>query len=76
MAEKPVIESKHQPRPGPAHCDGAVAEGRLELRPPMESSDLDEKVLTTTLVRDTSILRIRVEVYVASVTSFHLLAES
>jgi hypothetical protein len=26
-------------------CDGAVAGGRLELRPPMESSDLDEKVL-------------------------------
>jgi hypothetical protein len=26
-------------------CDGAVAGGRLELRPPVESSDLDEKVL-------------------------------
>ncbi len=27
------------------YCDGAEAEGRLELRPPVESSDLDEKVL-------------------------------
>ncbi len=26
-------------------CDSAVAGGRLELRPPLESSDLDEKVL-------------------------------
>jgi hypothetical protein len=25
-------------------CDGAVSGGRLELRPPVESSDLDEKV--------------------------------
>ncbi len=25
-------------------CDGAVAGGRIELRPPVESSDLDEKV--------------------------------
>jgi hypothetical protein len=30
---------------GVTTCDGAVAGGRLELRPPMESSDLDEKVL-------------------------------
>jgi hypothetical protein len=37
-------------------CDGAGAEGRFELRPPVESSDLDEKVL------------LWVEVYVASVT--------
>ena len=35
-------------------CDGAVAGGRLELRPPVKSSDLEEKVLTTTPVRDTS----------------------
>ncbi len=42
-------------------CDGAVAGGRLELRPPVESSDLDEKVLTTTPVRDTSSLVIWVE---------------
>jgi hypothetical protein len=42
-------------------CDGAVAGGRLELRPPVESSDLDEKVLTTTPVRDTSSLVILVE---------------
>jgi hypothetical protein len=34
-------------------CDGAVAGGRFELRPPVESSDLDEKVLTTTPVSDT-----------------------
>jgi hypothetical protein len=39
-------------------CDGAVAGGRLELRPQVESSDLDEKVLTTTPVRDTSSVRI------------------
>jgi len=43
------------------HCDGAVAGGRLELRPPVESSDLDEKVLTTTPVRDTHSVRIWVE---------------
>jgi hypothetical protein len=43
------------------HCDGAVAGGRLELRPPVESSDLDEKVLTTTPVRDTSPLIIWVD---------------
>jgi hypothetical protein len=42
-------------------CDGAVAGGRLELRPPVESSDLDEKVLTTTPVRDTRSLVIWVE---------------
>ncbi len=36
------------------NCDSAVAGGRLELRPPVESSDLDEKVLTTTPVRDTN----------------------
>jgi hypothetical protein len=29
---------------GVTRCDGAVAEGRLELRPPV-ISDLDEKVL-------------------------------
>ena len=39
---------------GVTTCDGAVAGGRLELRPPVESSYLDEKVLTTTPVRDTS----------------------
>jgi hypothetical protein len=27
------------------HYDGAVAEGRFELRPPVKSSDLEEKVL-------------------------------
>ncbi len=43
------------------NCDSAVAGGRLELRPPVESSDLDEKVLTTTPVRDTSSVRIWVE---------------
>ncbi len=43
------------------YCDGAVAGGRLELRPPVESSDLDEKVLTTTPVRDTSLVGIWVE---------------
>jgi hypothetical protein len=32
-----------------------------ELRPPVESSDLDEKVLTTTPMRDTSSLVIWVE---------------
>jgi hypothetical protein len=42
-------------------CDGAVAGGRLELRPPVKSSDLDEKVLTTTPVRDTLSLVIWVE---------------
>jgi hypothetical protein len=42
-------------------CDGAVAGGRIELGPPVESSDLDEKVLTTTPVRDTSSVRIWVE---------------
>jgi hypothetical protein len=42
-------------------CDGAVAGARLELRPPVESSDLDEKVLTTTPVRDTSSLIIWVD---------------
>jgi hypothetical protein len=42
-------------------CDGAVAGGRLELRPPVESSDLDEKVLTTTPVRDTNSFVIWVE---------------
>ncbi len=31
----------------------AVAGGKFELRPPVKSSDLDEKVLTTTPVRDT-----------------------
>jgi hypothetical protein len=44
-----------------ARCDGAVAGGRLELRPPVESSDLDEKVLTTAPVRDTHSLVIWVE---------------
>ncbi len=39
-------------------CDGAGAGGRLELRPPVEFSDLDEKVLTTTPVRNTSSLLI------------------
>ncbi len=39
----------------------AVAGGRLELRPPVESSDLDEKVLTTTPVRDTRSVGIWVE---------------
>ncbi len=43
------------------YCDGAVAGGRLELGPPVESSDLDEKVLTTTPVRDTSSVRIWVD---------------
>ncbi len=43
------------------YCDGAVAGGRLELRPPVESSDLDKKVLTTTPVRDTSSVGIWVE---------------
>jgi hypothetical protein len=42
-------------------CDGAGAGGRLKLRPPVESSDLDEKVLTTTPLRDTHLLRIWVE---------------
>jgi hypothetical protein len=42
-------------------CDGAVAGGRLELRPPVGSTDLDEKVLTTTPVRDTSSVGIWVE---------------
>jgi hypothetical protein len=42
-------------------CDGAIAGGRLEFRPPVESSDLDEKVLTTTPVRDTDSLVIWVE---------------
>jgi hypothetical protein len=46
---------------GSTTCDGAVAGGRLELRPPIESSDLDEKVLTTTPVRDTSSVGIWVE---------------
>ncbi len=36
--------------------------GRLELRPPVESSDLDEKMLTTTPVRDTTSLVIWVEI--------------
>ncbi len=39
--------------------------GRFELRPPVESSDLDEKVLTTTPVRD-----IWMRLKVASVTKF------
>jgi len=42
---------------------GAVAGGRLELRPPVKSSDLNEKVLTITPARDTSsigISRLRV----------------
>jgi hypothetical protein len=39
----------------------SVAGGRLELRPPVESSDLDEKVLTTTPVRDTNSVRIWVD---------------
>jgi hypothetical protein len=52
------------------HCDGAEAGGRLELRPPVESSDLDEKVLTNTPVRDTFSVRIWVRVKVASVTYF------
>jgi hypothetical protein len=43
------------------YCDCAGAGGRLELRPPMESSDLDEKVLTTTPVRDSSSVGIWVE---------------
>jgi hypothetical protein len=43
------------------YCDGAVAGGRLELRPPVESSDFDEKVLTTTPVRDTNSVGIWVE---------------
>jgi hypothetical protein len=42
-------------------CDGAVARGRIELRPPVESSDLDKKVLTTTPVRDTHPVGIWVE---------------
>jgi hypothetical protein len=42
-------------------CDGAVAGGRLELRPPVESSDLYEKVFTTTPVKDTSLVGIWVE---------------
>jgi hypothetical protein len=42
-------------------CGGAGAGGRLELRPPVESSDLDEKVLTTTRMRDTSSLIISVK---------------
>ena len=46
---------------GVTTCDGAVAGGRLELRPPVESSDLDEKVLTTTPVRDTCSVGIWVE---------------
>jgi hypothetical protein len=51
-------------------CYGAVAGGRLELRPPVESSDLDEKVFTSTPVRDTSSVGIWVESYsnVESVT--------
>jgi hypothetical protein len=36
------------------YCDGAAAGGRIELGPPVEPSDLDEKVLTTTPVRDTN----------------------
>jgi hypothetical protein len=43
------------------YCDGAVAGGRFELRPPVESSDLDGEVLTTTPVRDTSSVGIWVE---------------
>jgi hypothetical protein len=47
---------------GVTTCDGAGAGRRFELRPPVESSDLDEKVvLTTTPVRDTSSLVIWVE---------------
>ncbi len=44
------LESGHKAR---QLCDGAVAGGRIELGPPVESSDLYEKVLTTTPVRDT-----------------------
>ena len=36
-------------------------EGRIDLTSPVESSDLDEKVLTTTPVRDTCSLVIWVE---------------
>jgi hypothetical protein len=43
------------------YCDGAVAGGRIELGPQVESSDLDEKVLTTTPVRDSNPLIIWVE---------------
>jgi hypothetical protein len=43
------------------YCDSAKQGGRLELRPPVESSDLDEKVLTTSPVRDTSSVGIWVE---------------
>jgi hypothetical protein len=46
---------------GVTTCDGAVAGGRIELGPPVESSDLDEKVLTTTPVRDSNPLIIWVE---------------
>ena len=41
-------------------CDGAGAGGRLELRPPVESSDLDEKVLPGTPVQSESGLRFNV----------------
>jgi hypothetical protein len=41
-------------------CDGPVAGGRLELRPPVESSDLDEKVLPGTPVQSESGLRFNV----------------
>jgi hypothetical protein len=55
--------------PKSKYCDGAVAQGgRLELRPPVESSDLDEKVLTTTPVRDTSSVRTGLRVNIASIT--------
>jgi hypothetical protein len=50
--------------------DGAVAGGRLELRPPVESSDLDKKVLTTTPVRDTSSVGSGLRFKFASVTYF------
>ncbi len=56
------VFAKTSPKTG--FCDGA---GRLELRPPVESSDLDEKVLTTTPLRDTNLLRI---VNIASITYF------
>ncbi len=58
--EERVAGQRGQDEDDMGWCDGAVA-GRLELRPPVESSDLDEKVLTTTPVRDTSSLVIWVE---------------
>ncbi len=58
---RPLVMLRVQITSEVATCDGAVAGGRLELRPPVESSDLDEKVLTTTPVRDTPPLTIWVE---------------